>query len=55
MLRDRDEGAVAAGIILIKEAGGIVDNIEFKEFSKISIKASNERISNDLNKKIKIF
>ena len=46
---------IAAGIILIKEAGGIVDNFEFKEFSKISIKASNERISNDLNKKIKIF
>ena len=29
--------------------------VKIKELSKISIKASNERISNDLNKKIKIF
>ena len=42
---------IAAGTVLIKEAGGIVDNFEFKEFNKISIKASNERISVDLNKK----
>ena len=42
---------IAAGTVLIKEAGGIVDNFEFKEFNKISIKASNERISLDLNKK----
>ena len=41
---------IAAGTVLIKEAGGIVDNFEFKEFNKISIKASNERISVDLNK-----
>ena len=46
---------IAAGSILIKEAGGVVDNFEFKEFSKISIKASNERVSGDLNKKINIF
>ena len=46
---------VAAGTILIKEAGGVVDNFEFKEFGKISIKASNERISSDLKKKINIF
>ena len=46
---------VAAGTVLIKEAGGIVDNYEFKEFSKISIKASNERISVDLNKKFNNF
>ena len=46
---------IAAGAVLIKEAGGIVDNFELKEFGKISIKASNEIISNDLNKKIKIF
>ena len=38
-----------------KEAGGIVDNFELKKFNKISIKASNERISGDLNKKINIF
>tara|TARA_B100000989_G_scaffold61103_1_gene42031 strand:- start:825 stop:1565 length:741 start_codon:yes stop_codon:yes gene_type:complete len=46
---------IAAGTILIKEAGGIVDNFDLKKFTKISIKASNERISNDLNKKIRIF
>ena len=46
---------IAAGTVLIKEAGGIVDNFELKEFSKISIKASNEIINSDLNKRIKIF
>ena len=46
---------VAAGTVLIKEAGGVVDNFELKKFNKISIKASNERISSDLNKKINIF
>ena len=46
---------IAAGTVLIKEAGGVIDNFGFKEFSKISIKASNERISGDLNKKINIF
>ena len=46
---------IAAGLVLIKEAGGVVDNFELKKFNKISIKASNERISSDLNKKINIF
>ena len=46
---------IAAGIVLIKEAGGIVDKFDLKKFNKISIKASNERISSDLNKKISIF
>ena len=46
---------IAAGTVLIKEAGGVVDNFEFKEFSKISLKASNEIINSDLNKKINIF
>ena len=46
---------IAAGTVLIKEAGGIVDNFDLKKFNKISIKASNERISSDLNKKICIF
>tara|TARA_Y100000992_G_C21243171_1_gene481809 strand:+ start:671 stop:1381 length:711 start_codon:yes stop_codon:yes gene_type:complete len=46
---------IAAGTILIREAGGIVDNFELEKFGKISIKASNERISSDLKKKINIF
>ena len=46
---------IAAGIILIKEAGGIIDKIQFKKFDKYSFKASNERINEDLNKKIFMF
>ena len=46
---------IAAGIILIKEAGGIVDSFELNKFKKINIKASNERINKDLNKKFNIF
>ena len=46
---------IAAGTVLIKEAGGIVDKFELNKFNKISIKATNERISRDLNKKINIF
>ena len=46
---------IAAGTILIKEAGGIINNFELKKFDKINLKASNERISSDLNKKINIF
>ena len=46
---------IAAGTVLIKEAGGIVDKFDLNKFNKISIKASNERISSDLNKKISIF
>ena len=46
---------IAAGNILIKEAGGVVDNFDLKRFNKINIKASNERISRDLSKKINIF
>ncbi len=46
---------IAAGTVLIKEAGGIVDKFELNKFNKISIKATNERISRDLNRKINIF
>ena len=46
---------IAAGTVLIKESGGIVDNFEIEKFKKVSIKASNERISDDLIKKIDIF
>jgi len=46
---------IAAGTILIKEAGGIINNFELKKFDKINLKASNERISSDLNKKNNIF
>ena len=46
---------IAAGTLLIKEAGGIVDNFEIEKFNKVNIKASNERINDDLIKKINIF
>jgi len=46
---------IAAGTLLIKEAGGIVDNFKIEKFNKVNIKASNERISNDLNKNIDNF
>ncbi len=46
---------IAAGTVLIKESGGIVDNFEIEKFKKVSIKASNERISSDLNKNIGNF
>ena len=47
--------AIAAGTVLIREAGGIVDKFELDKFNKINIKASNERINRDLFKKISIF
>ena len=46
---------IAAGTVLIREAGGIVDKFKLDKFNKINIKASNERINNDLSKKISIF
>ena len=46
---------IAAGTVLIREAGGIVDKFELDKFNKINIKASNERINKDLFKKISIF
>ena len=46
---------VAAGIVLIKEAGGIVENIDLKKIEKITIKASNEIISQEMNKKLDMF
>ena len=46
---------VAAGIILIKEAGGLVDEIKLSKFENISVKASNELINTDFNKKFSMF
>ena len=46
---------IAAGTVLIREAGGIVDKFELDKFNKINIKASNERINKDLFKRISIF
>ena len=46
---------IAAGVILVREAGGIIEDFQLKKFDKLSFKASNERINKDLNKKISMF
>ena len=46
---------IAAGIILISEAGGVLDEIHLEKFDKFNFKASNERISSELNQKFSMF
>ena len=46
---------IAAGIILISEAGGVLDEIQLEKFDKFNFKASNERISSELNQKFSMF
>jgi myo-inositol-1(or 4)-monophosphatase len=49
---------IAAGIILIKEAGGVCLNIEGKEFNPLKdevLVASSSAISNQLLKNLQIF
>ena len=46
---------IAAGIVLIREAGGIVEEIDLNKIEKITIKASNEIISQEMNKKLDMF
>jgi myo-inositol-1(or 4)-monophosphatase len=46
---------VAAGTLLVKEAGGIVNNIDKFEINKINIKASSDAISVKLTKKLENF
>tara|TARA_B100000989_G_scaffold266334_1_gene219740 strand:- start:832 stop:1572 length:741 start_codon:yes stop_codon:yes gene_type:complete len=46
---------IAAGIILINEAGGILDQIKLEKFDKFNFKASNERISSELKQKFSMF
>ena len=43
---------VAAGIILIKEAGGIINNIDLNKIKNIKIIASNPHISSKFQEKI---
>ena len=45
---------VAAGIILVKEAGGIVDNFELNKFDKISLKHQMRELMG-FEQKISIF
>ena len=46
---------VAAGIILVKEAGGIINNLDLSLTSKIDIKASNNLINGKMIEKLKNF
>ena len=46
---------VASGIIMVKEAGGIVNNIHKFDINKIDIKASSSAINTEMLKKLKNF
>jgi myo-inositol-1(or 4)-monophosphatase len=46
---------IAAGEILVKEAGGIVNDINKFDINKIDIKASSDAINNEMLKKLKNF
>ena len=46
---------VAAGVILVKEAGGIVNDINKFNINKINIKASSDAINTEMLKQLKNF
>ena len=46
---------IAAGIILIKESGGIINDIDLKNYKDIKVIASSENISEKLNEKLDNF
>ena len=46
---------IAAGLIIVKEAGGNINNIDLKKIKNHNIIASSEIICSDLNKKIANF
>ena len=46
---------VAAGIIIIKEAGGILNEINLTKINEVKIIASNNSINNEFIEKLKNF
>ena len=46
---------IAAGIIILKEAGGMINEIDLSQNNKIKIKASSEAINNKMLEKLKNF
>ena len=46
---------VAAGVLMVKEAGGVVNNIGMFEINNINIKASSSAISEKMIKNLKNF
>ncbi len=46
---------VAAGIVLIKEAGGVINDLELKDLKRLSVVASNSNINEKFREKILNF
>ena len=46
---------IAAGILLVKEAGGIINEIDLTQNKKIKIKASSNAINEEMLKKLNNF
>ena len=46
---------IAAGIIILKEAGGMINEIDLSQNNKVKIKASSEAINNKMLEKLKNF
>jgi len=46
---------IAAGIILVKEAGGIIDDLNLDNIKNVNVKASNPNISGKFNEKVVNF
>jgi Archaeal fructose-1,6-bisphosphatase and related enzymes of inositol monophosphatase family len=46
---------IAAGSILIREAGGVLSDIDLKKTENISLIASNQSIEKEINNKISMF
>ena len=46
---------ISAGVILVKEAGGMIDEVNLKKFNNISLKATNETIYSQVNKEFSMF
>ena len=46
---------IAAGSILVREAGGVLSDIDLKKTENISLIASNQSIEKEINNKISMF
>ena len=46
---------VAAGIIIVKEAGGIINEIDLSKKNNIKIRASSSSINDLMNKNLKVY
>ena len=46
---------IAAGIIIIKEAGGIINEIDLSQNQNINVRASSMAINDKMNEKLKNF